>query len=70
MTRKKDKVENLVAQPIRSEVESQLAKMVRKAKKRAAKEAGKLDELLRLEYDRDGGFVEAEVIEPPKEKEQ
>jgi hypothetical protein len=62
--RKKDKVENLVGQLIKNEVEAQLAKMVRKAKAKALREAGKLNEVLRLEYHKNEGFVEAEVIEP------
>jgi hypothetical protein len=68
--RKKSTVENLVAQLIRNELESQLAKMVRKAKKRAVREAAKLNEALSLEYHKDQGFVEAEVIEPPEEENQ
>jgi hypothetical protein len=61
--RKKDKVENLVSQLIKNELEAQLTKMVRKAKRKAVREAGKLNEVLQLEYRPDGGFVEAEVIE-------
>jgi len=65
---KKDKVGSLVAQLIRNELETQLTKMVRKARKRALREAGKLNETRRLEYRKDEGFVEAEVIESPEEE--
>ncbi len=69
--RKKDKVEDLVGQLIRNELESQLAKMVRRAKKKAAREAGKLNEMLQLEYHKGEGFVEAEYQESkPSEAEQ
>ena len=62
--RKKSTVENLVNQLIKNELEGRLAKMVRKSRRKASREAGKLNDMLRLEYHRDEGFVEAEIIEP------
>jgi len=61
--KKKDKVEQLVGQLIKNELEAQLSRMVRKARKRAGREAGKLNDMLRLEYRKDEGFVDAEVVE-------
>lgn len=62
--KKKTKVEDLVGQLIKNELEAQLSRMVRKARKRATREAGRLNEMLQLEYRKDEGFVEAEIIEP------
>jgi hypothetical protein len=61
--KKRDRVENLVSQLIKNELEAQLAKMVRKAQRRATREAGKLNDTLRLEYRKDEGFVDAEYRE-------
>ncbi len=70
--RKKDKIEDLVGQLIWHELEAQLFRMVTKAKKKAFREANKLNEVLRLEYHRNEGFEihEAEVIEPLEEENQ
>ncbi len=71
MAKKKGKVEDLVGQLIRNELEAQLSRMVRKAKKKAFREASKLTEVLRLEYHKDEGFVEAEYAEDqPSEREE
>jgi hypothetical protein len=70
MAKKKDKVESLVAQLIRSELEGQLTKMVRKAKKQATRETEKLHETLRLEYHKKEGFVEAEYQEVKPEEDE
>jgi len=66
--KKKSKVENLVNELIRNELEAQLSRIVRKARKKAAKEAGKLNDMLRLEYRKDEGFVDAEVVNLPEEE--
>ncbi|MFX0199213.1 MAG: hypothetical protein ACFFCW_24080 [Candidatus Hodarchaeota archaeon] len=59
----KDRVEGLIEELIRNELQAQLSKMVWKARKRAVREAGKLNEIPQLEYHKDQGFIEAEVIE-------
>ncbi len=64
MARKKDKVESLVAQFIQSELESQLSRMVKKAKKRAVRESAKLKDFLQLPYVKESEVIEAEVVEP------
>jgi hypothetical protein len=43
---------------------------VRKAKRKAAREAGKLNDVLRLEYRRDSGFVDAEYQEVSDREEE
>ncbi|MFX0198037.1 MAG: hypothetical protein ACFFCW_18105 [Candidatus Hodarchaeota archaeon] len=68
--RRKNKVEDLIGQLIKSELEAQLSRMVRKARKKAIREAGKLNGMLRLEYRKDEGFVDAEVIDGFPEKEE
>jgi len=68
--RKKGKVEDLVGQLIKNELEAQLSRMVRKARKRATREAGKLNEMLQLEYHKDEGFVDADYREMPGEEEK
>ena len=62
--RKRDKVEQLVGQLIKSELEAQLSRLVRKARKKANREASKLNDTLRLEYREGEGFVDAEYHEP------
>ena len=61
--KKKNKVEDLVSELIRNELEAQLSRMVRKAKRKALREAQKLNSTLMLTYDRDQGFVDAEIVE-------
>jgi len=60
---RKSKTARLIEDLIQTELEIHLAKMVRKAKKRAIREASKLGEVPRLEYHKDEGFVEAEYQE-------
>ncbi|NIO21669.1 MAG: hypothetical protein GTN76_13285, partial [Candidatus Aenigmarchaeota archaeon] len=45
----------------------QLSRLVRKARKKANREAGKLNDTLRLEYREGEGFVDAEYHEPGEE---
>jgi DNA-directed RNA polymerase beta subunit len=61
--RKQSKVEDLVGQLIQSELESQLSRMVKKAKKRAVRESAKLKEFLQLPYVKDSEVIDAEVVE-------
>ena len=63
MPRKKTKVEDFVGQLIQSELERELAKRVKRAKKRAVREAGKLKEYLRLPYVEESEVIEAQVVE-------
>jgi len=67
-----DKVETLVKQLIHSKIERHLVKAIHKSRKRVTRETGKLREVFQLEYHRDSGFVDAEVIEgfPEEEKEK
>lgn len=58
----KTRVEDLVGQLIQNELEGQLSRMVKKAKKRAVRESAKLKEYLQLPYVRDE-VIEAEVVE-------
>jgi len=64
----KKKTEKLIEQLIRNELEVQLTRMVRKSKRRAVREAEKLNETLRLEYHKKEGFVEAEYQEVKPEE--
>jgi len=66
----KKKTEKLIEQLIRNELEVQLTRMVRKSKRRAVREAEKLNETLRLEYHKKEGFVEAEYQEVKPEEEE
>jgi len=59
----KKKTEDLIAQLIQSKLETQLTRMVKKAKKRAVRESGKLKEFLQLPYVRDSEVIDAEVVE-------
>jgi hypothetical protein len=68
--KKGDRVGDLVNELIRNELEAQLSRMVRKARKKATREAGKLNNMLRLEYHKGEGFVDAEIIERFPEKEE
>jgi len=68
--RKRDKVEQLVGQLIKSELETQLSRLVRKAKRKALRETGKFNDMLRLEYHKEEGFTEAEIIDEPPEMEK
>jgi len=67
--RKRDKVEQLVGELIKNELEAQPARMVRKARRKAGREVGKLNDMLRLEYRKDEGFVDADYQEVSDEKE-
>ena len=68
MGKKQGKMEKLVSELIKSELEAQLAKMVRRSRKRANREAQKLNDTLMLTYDENRGFsdIDAEVIEFPE----
>lgn len=70
--KKKERTEALVAQLIRHELEAQLSKLVRKAKRKVNRESGKLNDMLRLEYHggEGFGFTEAEIIDEPHTMEE
>jgi hypothetical protein len=61
--RKKDKMGRLVKELIKGELEVQLTKMVRRTRKKAARELERLNQVPRLEYRPNEGFVEAEFQE-------
>lgn len=67
---RKSKTARLIEDLIQTELETRLAKLVRRARKRATKEVEKLNQVPRLEYHRDEGFVEADYQEMPKEEEK
>lgn len=62
--KKKSRVEQLVGELVSNELSIHLSRLVRKSRKKAIREAGKLDEALRLEYHRGEGFTDAEIIDP------
>lgn len=61
---KGERAKDLIAELIRHELEAQLSKLVRRAKRKANREVGKLNNVLRLEYNKDEGFIEAEYSNP------
>jgi hypothetical protein len=63
MAGKKSKVENLVSQLIESELETQLARLVKRSKRKAMRARNDLNGTLRLEYTPSQGFSEAEEAE-------
>ena len=62
---KRTKTKDLLAELIQNELESQLARLVRKSRKKANKETSKLNDMLRLEYREGEGFAEAEIVDDP-----